>query len=62
VELVDQKAVVTKGKLRVENPVTVGTADQKFRATSVVISDSNGKQRIQEIHLGGTTTKLVFAE
>ena len=62
VEVIDQKAVITKGKLRIENPVTMGTADQKFPATTVVLSESNGKQRIQEIHLGGTTTKLVFAE
>ena len=30
VELVDQKVVISKGKVRVESVVTVGTADQKF--------------------------------
>jgi hypothetical protein len=62
VELVDQKAVISRGKLHVENAVTVGTADKKFPTTTVVLGESNGKSKIQEIHLGGTNTKLVFAE
>ena len=62
VQVIDQKAVITQGKLRVESPVTVGTADTKYQRTSVIVLDNNGKQRIQEIHLGGTTTKLVFAD
>jgi len=62
VELVDQKAVITKGKVRAESPVTVASADEKFSRTTVVFSDSNGKSKIHEIRLGGTTTKLVFAE
>ena len=60
IEVVDQKAVLTKGKVRVESPVTVGTANQKYTRTSVIFSDFYGNPRIQEIHVGGTNTKLVF--
>jgi hypothetical protein len=62
VELVDQKAIITKGKVHAEAAVTVGNADKKYASTSVVIGDVNGKPHLQEIHLGGTTTKLVLAE
>lgn len=62
VQVADQKAVLIKGKLRVESPVTVATADHKYTGTSVVVSVNNGKEQIQEIHLGGTNTKLVFVQ
>jgi hypothetical protein len=60
VELLDQKAVITHGKMRAETAVKVENADQKYNSTTVAISTENGKTRIQEIHLGGTKTKLVF--
>jgi hypothetical protein len=62
VELVDQKAVITKGKLRAEAAVKVENADKKYDGTTVSLTTGNGKPRIQEIHLGGTTTRLVFSE
>jgi len=60
VEVVDQKAVITRGKVRTESAVKVQTSDQKYSTTTVALSTENGKSRIQEIHLGGTNTKLVF--
>jgi hypothetical protein len=62
VEVMDQKAVITNGKTRAEAPVTVGNAEKKFTTTQVLISKDGPKPRIREIDLGGTTTKLMFAE
>ncbi len=62
VEVVDQKAVIRNGKLHGEFPVKVETANSKYNTTTVRYSNGDGKLRIQEIHIGGTTTKLVFNE
>ncbi len=62
VELVDQKAVISKGKVHAEAAVTVANAEKKYSDTSVVISKADGKAKLQEIHLAGTTTKLILSE
>lgn len=62
VEVVNDKAVLTNGKVRVESHVSLAPSDRKYNGTSVVLIDGNGEPRIQEIHLGGTSTKLVFSE
>ena len=51
VDVVDQKAVVRNGKAHCEAPVKVENGD-----------NADGKMHIQEIHIGGTRTKLVFGE
>lgn len=56
----DGKAVIQKGKEKVEATVRVEQSDSKFSSTSVRYTEENGKLKIQEIRLGGTTTKLVF--
>jgi hypothetical protein len=56
----NNKVVIQKGKDKVEATVKVETADTKFSATSVRYADQNGKMKVTEIRLGGTTTKLVF--
>lgn len=56
VEMKGDKAVFTSGKKAVEVPATLGTNDQKYKATSLVSNNSN----IQEIDLGGTKSKIVF--
>ncbi|HLK64838.1 MAG TPA: hypothetical protein VKU19_15440 [Bryobacteraceae bacterium] len=61
-EVVDQKAVLRNGKVESETPVKVETNGAKYGTTTVRFLDTGGKMRIQEIHLGGTKTKLVFAE
>ena len=60
VELKDNTAVLSKGKETVEAPVKTETADSKFSSTTVRYLNGDGKYRVQEIHLGGTTTKIVF--
>lgn len=58
--LEDGKAIIQKGKERVEATVKVEQGDSKFSSTSVRYAEENGKLKIQEIRLGGTTTKVVF--
>ena len=58
--LQDNKAVITSGKTSVEATVKAETADSKFNATTVRYQNGDGKYRLQEIRLGGTSTKLVF--
>jgi len=54
------KATITAGKKKVEAPVKVEAADSKFSSTSVRYQNGDGKYRVKEIRLGGTSTKLVF--
>jgi hypothetical protein len=58
-ELKDEKVVIRKGKLKSEASVKVENADAKYPATTVRCDTANGKNRIQEIHLGGTNMKLI---
>jgi hypothetical protein len=62
VELVDQKVVLSRGKIRSEAPVKVETGNAPFDSTTVLLSGGDGKQRVQEIRLGGTKTTLVLGE
>ena len=48
IELDGQKAVVKRGKMRAEAPVTVETADRTYETTSIVINRADGKEKIQE--------------
>ena len=56
----DNKATITSGKTSVEASVKTETADTKFSSTTVRYRNGDGKYRLQEIRLGGTTTRLVF--
>ena len=57
VEVRDNQVVLKQGKTSAETTVRVENAGNKFNTTSVGYSEGN---HIQEIRLGGTTTKLVF--
>ncbi len=61
VEVNQQTAVIRKGKVHGECPVKVETGEQKYDATTVRFDNASGKPKIQEIRIGGTKTKLVFA-
>lgn len=62
VEVNDQTAVIHQGKVRTESQVKVEEGDTKFDTTVVrYVNNADGKVRIQEIRLGGTKTRLVFA-
>ena len=57
VEMKDNSAVLKNGRQVVEIPAHTEPASSKFRATEVEYKDNNN---IQEIHIGGTTTRIVF--
>ncbi len=54
------KVTLVKGKEKAEADVTVQPGGTKFSSTSVRYANGDGKYRIKEIRLGGTTTTLVF--
>jgi hypothetical protein len=54
------KAVIAKGKEKVEVAVKVENTDSKFNSTSVRYASQDGKNKVREIRLGGTNTKLIF--
>jgi len=56
----NNKATFQLGKEKVEAPVKVEQASEKFSSTSVQFAPQNGKNKIQEIRLGGTKTKVIF--
>jgi hypothetical protein len=56
-EVKDNTAVLKRGKETVEVPVRTETASSKFNTTQVRYTDTN---QLEEIRIGGTTTKLVF--
>jgi len=59
-ELQGDKVVIKQGKTSVESSVTVQNGDHKFDASSVGYLGDSSNNQIQEIRLGGTTTKLLF--
>lgn len=59
IELKDNKAIIS-GRQTVEAPVKTETSESKFSSTSVKFQNGDGKYRVSEIRLGGTTTKLIF--
>ena len=60
VELDGSKVTLTKGKQSFEAATKVETETTKYPSTSVRFVSTDGKNRIQEIRLGGTNMKLVF--
>ena len=60
-ELKGDRILVKSGKVVDEFPVQVENEARKFDNTSVTTSSESGSNRIEEIHLGGTTVKLVFS-
>jgi hypothetical protein len=54
------KATLTSGKISLEVPVKVETGSQKFQYTSVESRTEAGKNVLDDIHVGGTSTTLVF--
>ena len=56
----DNSVVIERGKQKVELPAKVENAAKKFDRTRVLYNENKGKFTIQEIELGGTTTKVTF--
>lgn len=60
IELQGDKVVMKQGKTSVESNVTVQNGAQKFIDSTVSYSGDSSSNQVQEIRLGGTTTKLLF--
>ena len=60
VELHENKLVFKQGKTSAEATVKVETSAQKFPSTTVGYAGDGAANDLQEIRLGGTTTKLLF--
>jgi hypothetical protein len=56
----DNSVVIEQGKKQVEVPVKVENTHQRYSRTRILYNENKGKFTIQEIELGGTTTKLTF--
>ncbi len=53
------KLTLQNGKTKAEAAVKSEQSAQKFGSTSIRYANGDGKMKITEIRLGGTTTKLV---
>ena len=62
IEIQGDKALVGYGKNRVETPVKIEQANEKFATTSVRYQNVDGKAKVEQIRVGGTNTVLVFGE
>lgn len=60
VDVEENKAVISQGKMKVEAAAKMEDAGQKFSSTSIRYSTTDGKMTIAEIRLGGTSKKIVF--
>jgi hypothetical protein len=56
----DNSVVITNIKQKVEVPAKIENGAKKFDRTRVLYNENKGKFTIQEIELGGTTTKVTF--
>jgi len=59
-EVQDQKIVIKNGHDTTEATVKVETGDTKYPSTSVRYANADGKNKVQEIRVGGTNMKLVL--
>src|SRR5260370_17790109 len=62
VELQGDKVVFKQGKTSVESNVTVQNGGGKFDVTTVGYDGDSSNNQVQEIRLGGTSTKLLFEQ
>jgi len=57
--LQDQKIVLKHGHQTTEAAVKVETGQSKYSITTVTYANAGGKNKVEEIKLGGTNMKLV---
>jgi hypothetical protein len=60
VEVKDNTAVIRSGKESTEVKVRTESAQRKYDSTTVRYSKDGDKTNLEEIHIGGSKTKLVF--
>jgi len=59
-EIQDQKLVIKHGHETTEATVKVETNGAKYPSTTVRYANADGKNKVQEIRVGGTNMKLVL--
>jgi hypothetical protein len=59
VDVKDTTAVIRNGKESAELKVKTESTAKKYGATTVRFSQTDGKNNLEEIRLGGTKTKLI---
>jgi hypothetical protein len=59
-ELQDQKIVIKHGHDTTEAAVKVETAESKYSSTTVRYASADGKNKVEEIRVGGTNMKLML--
>jgi hypothetical protein len=59
-ELQDQKIVIKRGHQTTEAAVKVESGDAKYSSTTVRYANADGKNKVEEIRVGGTNMKLVL--
>jgi hypothetical protein len=59
-ELQEQKIVIKHGHETTEAGVKVESGDAKYSSTSVRYANADGKNKVEEIRVGGTNMKLVL--
>jgi len=59
-ELRDQKLVIKHGRETTEASVKVENGEAKYASTTVRYNTGDGKSKVEEIRVGGTTMKLVL--
>jgi hypothetical protein len=57
-----ETATIGNGKVSIEAAVKVETSDSKFDTTAIRYTEQDGKSIIAEIRVGGTKTRIVFAQ
>ena len=62
VEMKDNRAVLKSGKEVIEVNARVENQDKKYSDTSIRYTGDEANKKIDEIRIGGTTTKIVFAK
>ena len=59
-EVLGDKVVLRNGKVKVEASAKLETSTVKFSTNAIRFKTEGGKYEIQEIHVGGTKTKVVL--
>ena len=62
IEVNNSTAVIRRGKHSVEAKVKTESADKKFNSTTLKYYKEGEALKLQEIGIGGSTTKLVLTE
>ena len=60
VQVENGKAIFKSKKNTVEVPAKMETANSKFQTTALNSANSGGKEKLEAIEIGGTTTRIVI--